>query len=164
MKRCWKSCGRGIENGWEIPPGKSPLTPLFSWEIPPDPPFFKGGGNVLLFSGTCRHAAEDSLRISLPFAKPQTSPPFPNPKHLPLFPKAKKPPLYQRGVGGDLTIGQRKPQTSPPLPTPKYLPLYKGGRGDFHSRQVMVETEAVMEKLYRVVVERAGDVENINPP
>jgi hypothetical protein len=33
-------------------------------EIPPDPPFSKGG-NVLLFSGTCRHAAEDSLRIPL---------------------------------------------------------------------------------------------------
>jgi hypothetical protein len=37
-------------------------------EIPPDPPFSKGG-NVLLFSETCRHAAEDSLRISPPFTK-----------------------------------------------------------------------------------------------
>jgi hypothetical protein len=39
----------------------------------------------------------------------------------------------------------------------EYLPpLPKGGRGDFQSREVMVETEAVMEKIYRVVVEREG--------
>jgi hypothetical protein len=30
-------------------------------------------------------------------------------------------------------------------------PFRKGGRGNFHSREVMVETEAVMEKIYRVI-------------
>jgi hypothetical protein len=30
------------------------------------------------------------------------------------------------------------------------------GRLRFNSREMMVETEAVMEKIYRVVVERAG--------
>jgi hypothetical protein len=64
-------------------------------EIPPDPPFSKGG-NVLLFSETCRHAAEDSLRISPPFTK--------------------------GGPGGDLTIGQRKPQISPPFVKPQISP------------------------------------------
>jgi hypothetical protein len=37
-----------------------------------------------------------------------------------------------------------------------FLPFCKEGRGDFHSREVMVETEAVMEKIYRVAVEREG--------
>jgi hypothetical protein len=35
-------------------------------------------------------------------------------------------------------------------------PFVKGAGGDFHRREVMVETEEVMEKIYRVVVERAG--------
>jgi hypothetical protein len=50
-------------------------------EIPHDPPFSKGG-NVLLFSETCRHPilsgmrSENSLGISPPFAKSRTPPPF----------------------------------------------------------------------------------------
>jgi hypothetical protein len=54
-------------------------------------------------------------------------------------------PLYQRGPGG---FNDR------PKETPNISPFCKGGRGDFQNRQVMVETEAVMEKIYRVVVER----------
>jgi hypothetical protein len=79
-------------------------------EIPPDPPFSKGG-NVLLFSGTCRHAAEDSIRISPPFAKGEPGGFNDRPKKTPnISPFAKGEP------GGDLTIGQRKPQIPPPLP------------------------------------------------
>jgi hypothetical protein len=111
-----------------------------SWEIPPDPPFSKGG-NVLLFSETCRHAilsgmrSENSLRISPPppFRKGQNTSPF------------------CKGGRGDFIRPKDTPNISPFRKRQDISPFCKGGRGDFHSRQVMVETEAVMEKLYRVV-------------
>jgi hypothetical protein len=87
-------------------------------EIPPDPPFSKGG-NVLLFSETCRHAilsgmrSENSLGISPLFAKPRTPPPLPNPKYLPLYQTPNTLPLYQ---------------------TPNTLPLYQRGPGGFNDR------------------------------
>jgi hypothetical protein len=64
---------------------------LHDIEIPPDPPFSKGG-NVLLFSETCRHEIlpgmrfENSLRISPLLQRPKYPPPFflQNPKYLPL--------------------------------------------------------------------------------
>jgi hypothetical protein len=77
-------------------------------EIPPDPPFSKGG-NVLLFSETCRHTilagmrSENSLGIS---------PPLPNPEHLP--------PLVKGGWGG---FNDR------PKKTPNISPFSKGGLG-----------------------------------
>jgi hypothetical protein len=79
--------------------------------------------------------------------KPENLPLLPKPEHLPLLPKPENLPLLQRGPGG---FNDRLKKT------PKISPFCKGGRRDFHSRQVMVETEAVMEKLYRVVTERAG--------
>jgi hypothetical protein len=83
-------------------------------EIPPDPPFSKGG-NVLLFSETCRHAilsgmlSENSLRISPLFRKGQNISPF------------------CKGGRGDLTIGQRKPQISPPF-VKGAGGIFKGGK------------------------------------
>jgi hypothetical protein len=55
-------------------------------------------------------------------------------------------------------LSENSLRISPPLPkqSPNISPFTKGGRGDFHSRRVMVETETVMEKIYRVVAERAG--------
>jgi hypothetical protein len=112
---------------------------------PPRPPFFKGGGNVLLFSETCRHAilcgirSENSLGISPSFRKGQNiSPPF------------------CKGGRGDLTIGQRKPRISPPFT--------KGGRGGFskpasNGRNGSGDGEALSGRGGE-----GGDVENINPP
>jgi hypothetical protein len=87
------------------------------------------------------------------------------PEYLPLYQTPNTSP-FCKGGWGDLTIGQRKPRTSPPFPKDQNISLFrksanispfrksqnispfcKGGRGDFHSRQVMVETEAVMEKI-----------------
>jgi hypothetical protein len=87
-----------------------------SWEIPPDPPFSKGG----MF---CCFRKLAGMR-SFPACDPKIA--SENLKYLPLS------------------------------QTPNTSPFCKGGRGDFQSRQVMVETEAVMEKIYRVGVERAA--------
>jgi hypothetical protein len=99
---------RGPGGFIEIPPD-----PPFFMGNPPQPPFFKGGGMFCCFRKLAgmrsfpacdpfRHAilsgmrSEDSLRISLPFAKAKMSPPLP------------------KGAGG-ISSGQRKPQISPPF-------------------------------------------------
>jgi hypothetical protein len=93
-----------------------------SWEIPPDPPFSKGG----MFCCFRKLAGMQSF----PAYDPKIAP-----EYLPPLPKAKKSPpppffLPKRGRGGfndrpkktPNTSPFTKPRTPPPLPNPKYPP------------------------------------------
>jgi hypothetical protein len=113
-------------------------------EIPPDPPFSKGG--------ECSAVFQRGGEMFCCFRKLSGMQPKIASEYLPPLPKG--------GRGGFNDRPKETPNISPFrkgqnisifCKGQNISPFRKGGRGNFHSREVMVETEVVMEKIYRVI-------------
>jgi hypothetical protein len=90
-----------------------------SIEIPPDPPFSKGG----MFCCFRKLAGMRSFPAYDPKIASEYLPLYQTPKYLPLSQRPKYLPLSQRGPGGFTDRPKKTPNTSPFRKNLKYLPL-----------------------------------------